>query len=412
MKQKLTSFLLSIVIAFGLWYYVISVVSPGSEAEFIDIPVVLKGESALEERGLMITGTGKTSVNLRLSGNRSDLNELNRSNITLEANLATIYDPGVNIRLDYTISYPGSVASNAFVEESRSPGYITVTVEKRDYKDVPVNVVYVGSVPDGFTTKNEEETLDYESIRISGPESVVDQIAQAKIEVVLTDQTETIDQSYKFTLCDEGGEPVDAQLITVYQQEVNLRLPIQKVKTVQLKVNVIDGAGATEETTSITINPETIRVCGSAAALEDLDELVLGTVNLADYTKAAEITFDIVMPEGVTNMTGLTKATVSLQFPTLTTRSFTIEDIQVLNVPEGLDVELTTLSLEIVLRGPSEEVSKITLEDITVTADFANTEVGTSSRKVQITLSPEFANTGALGSYSVYATVREAEAEE
>ncbi len=411
MKNKLSAVLLSIVIAFGLWYYVISVVSPGSEEEFIDIPVVLEGESALEERGLMITATGKTSVTLRLSGNRSDLNKLNRSNITIKANLATIYDPGQNIQLSYNISYPGDVANNAFVEESRSPGYITVTVEKWNYKDVPVNVVYTGAVPEGFTTKNDEETLDYEQIRISGPESVVEQIAQAKIQVSLNGQTETIDHTYKVTLCDENGEPVDSELITVYQQEVRLRLPIQKVKTVPLNVKVVDGGGATEKTTSITIDPPTIQVCGSAAALENLDEILLGTINLAEYAKAADITFDIVLPEGVTNMTGITKATVSLKFPALSTKTFTIDQILTVNVPEGLKVEVTTQVLDIVLRGPSAEIANITPEDITVTADFTGAEAGTSSRRVQITLGSDFPNTGALGTYNIYATVREAEEE-
>ncbi len=409
MKQKLSAILLSAVIAFGLWYYTISVVSPGSEEVFTDIPVVLEGESALDERGLMVTATGKTNVTLRLSGNRSDLNELNRSNITIKANLATIYDPGENIQLTYNIFYPGNVANNAFVEESRSPGYITVTVEKRDYKDVPVNVVYTGAVPEGFTTKNEEETLDYSQIRISGPESVVDTIAQAKIEVSLTDQTETIDQSFKFTLCDKAGEPVDAQQITVYQQEVHLRLPIQKVKTIPLRVTVVDGAGATEKTTSITIDPLQVQVCGSAAALEELDELVLGSINLADYVSATDLTYDIVLPEGVTNMTGITKATVRLQFPDLSVRTFTITDIQAINVPEGLEVDVTTQVLDIKLRGPSEEIAKITEAAITVTVDFTGTEPGTSSRRVQITIAPEFPNTGALGTYNAYATVHTVE---
>lgn len=406
MKKRLSYLLLSLVMAFSLWYYVITVVSPGSEDEFTDIPVVLEGESALEERGLMIVATGKTTATIRLSGNRSDLNQLNRSNITLKANLATIYDPGENIQLGYTTSFPGSVANNAFVVERRYPSYITVSVAKRAYKDVDVNVVYAGAVPEGFTTKNDEETLDSETIRISGPENVVETIFQAKIEVTLTDRTETIDESYKFTLCDENGEPVDSELITVYQEEVRLRLPIQKVKTVPLTVKVVSGGGATEKNTSITIDPMQVQVCGSAAALEDLDEIILGTIDLAEYAEAAEVPFDIVMPEGVTNMTGVTKATVSIKFPALSTRKFTIENIQAINVPDGLELEITTQMLEVILRGPSSEIAAITPEDIIVTVDFTGAETGTSSRKVQIALGTAFPNTGALGSYSVYTTVR------
>lgn len=409
MKNRIGAILLSVAIAFGLWYYVISVVSPDSENTYYDIPVVLEGKSILEERGLMVTAVGDSSVNLTLSGNRSDLNDLNASNITIKANLATVYDPGENIALDYTISYPGSFANNAFVEESKSPDYITVTVEKRISKDVDVNVIYNGTLPENFTIIEDEMILDTETVRISGAQSVVDQITQAVVEVSLDGQTESINDSYRITLCNENGEPVDSELVTVATDTVSLSLPVRMVKTVDLVVNVVDGGGATAKTTTITIEPASIEVHGSMAALEDLDQIVLGTVNLADYSEKTQLTYDIVLPEGVTNRTGLKQATVWLEFPALSTKSFTIEDekIQLLNVPEGLEVELTTLVLEIVVRGPSEEISSLKLSDITVSVDFANAEAGTSSRKVQITFDSDHKNCGALGSYSVYATVYE-----
>ena len=56
MKSKLLSILLSIAIAFGLWIYVINVVSPGSTDTIYDIPLTLVGDTVLEnERNLMIT---------------------------------------------------------------------------------------------------------------------------------------------------------------------------------------------------------------------------------------------------------------------------------------------------------------------------------------------------------------------
>ena len=49
MKNKFLSFLLSLTIAFTLWYYVITVVSPGSEEWYYNIPVVFEGETVLTE---------------------------------------------------------------------------------------------------------------------------------------------------------------------------------------------------------------------------------------------------------------------------------------------------------------------------------------------------------------------------
>ena len=411
MKSKLISVLLSVAMAFGLWYYVITVISPNTTDTFYDIPVVLVGETALEERGLMVTAVDNTTVDLTLTGNRSDLNQLTRDNITIKANLNNIYDPGKNIQLGYTISYPGTVPNNAFVEESKIPNNITVTVEKRAYRDVDVVVVYSGTVAENFTAIEDEQTLNYETVRISGPASVVEQITQAVIPVSLEDRTESIVESYRYTLCNEAGEPVNSELITVSVEEVELTLPIRMVKTIPLVVEVVAGGGATENTTSIEIYPKEIQVCGSAAALEDLNEIVLGTINLAGLDKATELTFDINLPDSVTNMTGLKQATVQVEFPDLSTKTITIGNIQIINVPEGLEAELTTQVLEIVFRGPKAEIEGLTAEDITVTVDFTGAEIGTVNKKVTITISAEHPNCGALGSYSVYATVQEPEDE-
>ena len=181
MKNKLISVLISVLVALAMWLYVITVVSPGSKAPFYNVPVYLEGTSILEERGLMVTDVNTTNVDLELSGNRVDLNELNNGNIIIKANLATIYDPGENIQLAYTISYPGSVANNAFTVEKRSPGYVTSSVERIAYKSIPVNVITTGSVPSGYVDKAEEMLLDFDEIQITGPASVVSQITQARI---------------------------------------------------------------------------------------------------------------------------------------------------------------------------------------------------------------------------------------
>ena len=50
MKTNAIRILLAIVIAFALWMYVITVVSPNSEDTFYNIPVNLRGESILNDR--------------------------------------------------------------------------------------------------------------------------------------------------------------------------------------------------------------------------------------------------------------------------------------------------------------------------------------------------------------------------
>ena len=409
MRNKIISGLLSIAIAFGLWLYVITYVSSASESTFYNIPVVFEGEALLNDRGLMLSNKEDTTITLVLSGSRSDLAKVNSSNITVKASLTGIYESGENIPLTYSISYPGDVPSNAFVEESKNPETVRVSVEKLvSNKEIPVMVKYNGTaVPEGFMCDKENAQLDHNVILISGPGSVADQISQAIIEVDLTEQRESISQSYRYTLCDGDGNPVDAESITVNTEEVHLDLKIRRVKEVALKVNVVYGGGVAENNVAVTLDNDTIRLSGGEAVLDALgDEILLGSINLADLDKSQEVPMPINLPEGVTNETGITEVTVTVRFIGVNTREMSVANIEILNVPEGMEVDLITKKLTVIVRGPTGMLSNLTEEDIFATVDFADAEEGSSTFKAKIAFTDAFDKMGAVGTYSVSATVK------
>jgi hypothetical protein len=82
LKGRLLTGLLSLLIALGLWVYVVTAVSPESENTYYNIPVILQNEGELEKHGLMITTEQLPTVSLRLSGARADLQKLNSARDT------------------------------------------------------------------------------------------------------------------------------------------------------------------------------------------------------------------------------------------------------------------------------------------------------------------------------------------
>ena len=406
MKSKIGYIALSVLIAFGLWLYVITSVSPGSEETYDDVPVILSAETVLQERGLMITSVSSDTVTLKLSGNRSDLAQVNRGNITVKADLSKIYEPGSQLQLSTTVSFPGNLPSNAFVIESKNPGYLYVTVERRVTKEVPVEIQWIGSAPEGYMSDRENSTLDYTSVSVTGPESVTDRIEKAVIQADLTDQRESISQSFRYTLCDGEGNPVDAELITTNVEEVRLDVRIQKVKDITLVYNIVEGGGATRDNVSVTMSAETIRVCGSEVAIDAMeDQLVVGTINLAELTKSGNLTFQVVLPEGITNLSAITEVEATVLLSGLTTRDYVLENIQSINIPEGMEAELITEKLTVTVRGPAELMSKLTAENITATVDFTGAEAGTTTFRTVITFGEGFTGVGVLRSDPVSAAI-------
>ncbi len=412
MKNKLGSFLIAMLIAFGMWMYVITEVSPGSEWTYNDVPVFLEGETLLKERGLIITDISSTNVDLTLAGNRTDLNELNRDNITLKADMTKIYDPGVH-KIDYDISYPGNLPSNAFTRINQSPDSITVTVEKLERKEVPVNIIYQGRAPDGYVVRRADVVMNNEKILVTGPTSVVSQITQAVINIDLNDQTESISANYRYTLCDQSGAGVDSELITVNTEDVHVDLTIHRCKQVELVVTIVAGGGATEENAIVKLDPHTIQISGSDIALEQVGDVInLGTINLADYDTASRIYFTIPTYEGVTNDSGETEVEVDLRFEGIMTKEFAIEDFTIIGVPEGYEATVVTERLPVKIRGPYNLMNKLTLEDIIATVDFTNVEPGYTTLRVTITFGEQFEALGVLGKPSVTASLREVTPEE
>lgn len=410
MKNKIGYIALSLLVAFGLWLYVITYVSPGSEDTYDNIPVIFSGDTVLLERGLMITAVSSETVSLRLSGNRTDLAQVNRGNITVRADLSKIYEPGNQLQLSTTVSFPGNLPNNAFVIESKDPGYLYINVERRVTKEVPVEIQWVGSAPEGYMSDRENSILDYTAISVTGPESVTDQIEKAVIQADLTDQRESISQSFRYTLCDGEGTPVDAELITTNVEEVHLDVRIQKVKDISLVYNIVEGGGATRDNVSVTMSADTIRVCGSEVAIDAMeDQLVVGTINLAELTKSGNLTFQVVLPEGITNLSAVTEVTATVMLSGLSTREYVLENIRSVNIPEGMAVELITEKLTVTVRGPVELMNRLTAENLIATVDFTGAEAGTTTFRATITFTEGITGVGVLRSDPVSAAVTSAD---
>lgn len=409
MQSKFVRIALSVVVALALWVYVITTVNPESEDTFYDIPVSYQND-VLEERGLMIVSE-KPTVTLKLKGNRSDLNELNANNITILVNLAAIQAPGTQM-VRYDVSYPANLPNNAFETISQTPNLLKLKVENRIKRPIPVVLEYIGSVPEGFIDDRENPVMDVSVVEVSGPESSVEQIDHALIQVDLTNKTDSIVDAFQYVLCNEEGEPVDAQMVTTNVEEVNLSVKIQRLKEVPLVLNLVDGGGATKDTCDLDMDVTSIWVSGTENKLRDLEQVELGTVNLAELKSEKNVLkFEILLPEGVNNINNVQEVTATISFPELSTKKLSISKNQFLaaGVPEGAEVVWVTETVEIELRGPKALIKKISEKDVLVTMDFSAEELGNVNKVPKITLGSNYESVGTISVSTLIATLQMSE---
>ena len=405
LKNKFVVFLLSLVLAFGMWSYVVNNVSKEDTMLLENVPVVFQNEGALENHGLILTeGTGQT-VDLSVTGNRNEVMKLHSGNVVVVVNLSQLYDAGRQ-SLQYTVQYPAEVNSSTFVytaDQSR----VQVTLENLLNVSLPLEVIYEGELAPNYRMFEETEALNniagtpISSIRVSGPASVVRNMTKAVVNVDIEGMNQSIrGVPYPFTLCDSDGNPVevpDVSLVTTNESEVELSLTIQGYKFIPFTVNTVDGKGATLETSKIEIEPQGITITGSDEALAAVETINLGDIDLGNYLTDTVLTLPINLPEGTTSLTEEVEAEVRLSFPDLMTKTFNLTMIQPVHVPAGTIPQVITPSITVTVRGPKTVVETMTEASFTVTADFGKLSIGVPDVvKPTVIIHPDFSGVGLL----------------
>ena len=431
MKNKLLTFLLSLLIAFGLWLYVVTVISPGSEKTVNDIAVEVQGYNKvegfdkyiLEDAGLIITSDLNQQITLELAGNRIDLNKLNNKNIMVSLDLSKISDVGENQLLSYTIGDSlGLIDTGSVTVQKRQPGAISVDVEKFSSNEVTVKKPEV-SAAEGYYVDWENSSYD-EKIMIYGPSRIVNKIEYATV-TPLTEQTKSLNNEYlAYELFADNGEPLtdeEKSFLTDKQTEnsgmiqVNIRITHQR--TVDLRPTINEGGGLTNENVEITYAAQTVTVFGSEDELNKLEAAVNDwVINLEDVSDGTKLTFKSLYLEevGFVNKDEkITEQVVQIKYnPEVREDKIIITEYTYEAVPEGFTPQVNTVNLEVKIRGSKADVERIQAEDVTAVINFAGGKAETKDRAVEIRLNEEFAGlVGVVGTYHVSTTLTKEEAQ-
>lgn len=398
MKNKFLAMAFSVAVAFALWLFVITVVSPESEKTYYDIPVVLQNKDVLTQRGLMVV-SDTPKVTLALKSNRAILNDLNENNINVIANLTDVETAGTH-DLSYTISYPGNISESSVSVQSSSTEMITLKVENRVTKKVPIvlSVDQEAKLPQDyytnlskaeFTTRHDNQPVAITDVEISGPETVISQITQAVIDVDLDGKTESIEnQTEVYTLCDEDGKAVNAEKVTTNVDVVQLTLRILKEKTIEITSQIIPGAGAEESNAKVTLGQQSIVIRGEKDRVEALPATVTIPVDLAEHLESGAFVVDLndlgVDLSGMEIHTGRAQVEVTLEYTGVAVGEFTIP-VNTVNLPAGAQIASKAEEITVTIRGPKENIRNMKGSDLLAQVDCANVTEGRNELTAVIT---------------------------
>lgn len=406
-KNKILSVLLSLLIAICLWFFVVTVVTPEDSQWIYNIPVTFTNEDGLfSDRNLTLTEGRDATVSLRFSGKRQDLLKLNSTNVSILVDLTRVTAPG-DWSLSYEYELPDTVSGSDISVEGRSTTTVDILVDKLETKEVEVQADFVGNVASGYV--QEPIMLEYETVEISGPKDLVGRVHHARVTLERTNLSKSVSDLLPVTFVDEEGEPVESDELRCSVDEIGVEMPVYMVKEVQLTATLIAGGGATEDHAICTIEPSSISVKGDPEALEALNSINLGTIDLAAVQKKQTKEFDILVPNGMQNLTTDGSAKVTVELRNLKTQTFQVTNIELANTPGSeYRVILGTTSLVVQIRGLEDEVSEITESNIRAVADLSGLSSATGQYLVPVEIHVDgFADVGAVGTYRVMVSIYE-----
>ena len=392
---------ISILVALGIWVYVDITQDITASKEVSNIPVEFQGEdTTLAERGLMLLPDSETTINLKLEGAKSILAQLDTAKLRVQADLSAVTETGIQT-VPCRVIYPEYKFSSRLTATTPTNSFnITIDVGELYSREVEIRCDIQGTVAEGYIAGEPQFTP--EKLELRGPQEEVDAVGYAKVSLNIEDATETVDQALPYVLYNEAGEPISGGDIHAVQDEIRVVLPVDVVKELPLEIDFQEFPGLSKNNVSYQIEPASIVVSGEASLLNDVDRLVLDSFDLSQLGGNEVYHYVIQLPEGCTNLSGVTRATLTISFIDLIQDTRTATEFQAENVPEGKSVTILTDELTVRIQGTAADVAAVRDRDITVRADLQEVSAasGTYTVPAEILISTG-GDVGVVGTYQV-----------
>lgn len=310
-KSDLFLRIASLFIAIFLWIFVVYQENPNHEIWINGIPVNFINRNANFENGkLIITNGDDVKVNIKVQGRRSAISKAKSSSVNCSVNLADIDSEGV-----YTLPITVNISTYGVEMISKEPYNVTLTVERVVTEERIVEINKIGAPKAGFVEGTLESTPA--SVKITGPESSVRNVASASVALDLTDAAEDIAGLYKIRLYDSEGKEITDETITKNIEYCDVKCPILATKEIPVVPELSSDRNSNgQRITAISVSPDKVTLVGRAEQLERIEKISTKKISVSDVNGTTTVNAPLNLSsvsEGVLISNDITNVKVELE---------------------------------------------------------------------------------------------------
>lgn len=395
MKERLTNNLglklLAILLAFLVWLVVSNASNP-LKPDTKEVKVEILNEQVLTDSNLTYEVLGKSTVTVSYEVHTLDAYKISSADFRAYADMSELYDVTGSIPINIEV-----VNNKALIgSPSAKPGVIQIKTEAIQTKGFDLQVHINGEPAEGYALG--AITLSPLHVDVTGAVSDIGKINSVGVEIEAGGATGDFSETLTPVFYDaNGNELTMGDEISLNVAEVVCKIQVLKVKNLSLDFQVSGKVAPGYRFTGVESDVKSVSVEGMKSALASLNTLTIPgeQLKLDGATKDVQVQVDLstLLPEEVTIAgDGLALANITLKVEPLETRGFKLDtkDIKLLGTTGGTLYTFDRGTLQLEIRGLSEDLDALGMETINPTMDVVGMEEGSHPGLLKLDLGDGF----------------------
>ena len=412
MKHKWTNNLglkiVSLLVSCLIWVVVTNTNDPESTQVYKNVPITIKNQDTITNANKTFTVVdGVDKINVYVTARKSVRSSLAADSFIVKADMENYNEALGTVPLEISCE-DGRIRQ----EDIRMlPSSLKISMEDKVEQNFGMAVVTTGKPDKGYEV-GKTTIVTGDTIRIAGPESLINIIGKVTISVDVTNMSMGSTDFYPIRIEDKNGATLtDGQMsnlelknsdgVSLQNNSAEVRTELWKVyNDIPLKVEVTGEVAPGYKVSAVTLAPQTINLVAEENAIEELGGIIQlkDPVNVEGMTETQDFTVDLNdtlnQYDDIRLESDISSAiTVHVGIDEVGSKTFqmTISDIIMHNTPsdkklifspaDAVSISVKTTSED------SEEAITLTLSDISAEIDLKSCEInGSYTLPVNVTL--------------------------
>lgn len=414
MKHKWTNNLglkiVSLLVSCLIWVVVTNTNDPESTQVYKNVPITIKNQDTITNANKTFTVVdGVDKINVYVTARKSVRSSLAADSFIVKADMENYNEALGTVPLEISCE-DGRIRQ----EDIRMlPSSLKISMEDKVEQNFGMAVVTTGKPDKGYEV-GKTTIVTGDTIRIAGPESLINIIGKVTISVDVTNMSMGSTNFYPIRIEDKNGATLtDGQMsnlelknsdgVSLQNNSAEVRTELWKVyNDIPLKVEVTGEVAPGYKVSAVTLAPQTINLVAEENAIEELGGIIQlkDPVNVEGMTETQDFTVDLNdtlnQYDDIRLESDISSAiTVHVGIDEVGSKTFQmpISDIIMHNTPsdkklifspaDAVSISVKTTSED------SEEAITLTLSDISAEIDLKSCEINGSYTLPVIVTLPE-----------------------